>query len=149
MPSNSTVFVDTHVLVHADDESDKARHARARQWLETLWRLRAGRLSTQVLGDYYVTVTQKLRPGLTQGDARAKVRRFQLWQPWQVDAQTMEAAWGIEARFKLSYWDSLIVASAAQSGCNHVLSEHLQHEQQIDAVQILNPFLTTPEQVFE
>ena len=137
MPS-PIVFVDTSVLIHADDTHDAAKQARSRAWLLALWQHRAGRLSTQVLNAYYVN-TRKL--GLAQGDARAKVRRLQVWQPWQIDHQTVETAWGVEARFGLAYWDALIVAAAAQSGCSHVLSEDLQHGQQIDAVTILNPFL--------
>lgn len=142
MPSGPIVFVDTNVLICADDARDAVRRLRAREWLLLLWQQRAGRLSTQVLNEYYVNVTRKL--GLAQGDARAKVRRFQLWQPWQVDHQTVETAWGVEARFGLGYWDALIVAAAAQSGCSHLLSEALQHGQQIDAVTIINPFLVAP-----
>ncbi|MDD2713162.1 MAG: PIN domain-containing protein [Simplicispira sp.] len=142
MPTGPIVFVDTNVLIYADDTRDAVKQARARAWLLALWQQRAGRLSTQVLSAYYVNVTRKL--GLAQGDARAKVRRFQVWQPWQIDHQTVETAWGVEARFGLSYWDSLIVAAAAQSGCSHLLSEELQHGQQIDAVTILNPFLVAP-----
>ena len=142
MPSGPIGFVDTNVLTYADDTRDAAKQLRAREWLLTLWQQRAGRLSTQVINAYYVNVTRKL--GLAQGDARAKVRRFQLWQPWQMDHQTVETAWGVEARFGLSYWDALIVAAAAQSGCSHLLSEDLQHGQQIDAVTIINPFLVAP-----
>lgn len=142
MPSGSIVFVDTKVLIYADDTRDAGKQSRAREWLLMLWQQRSGRLSTQVLNEYYVNVTRKL--GLAQGDARAKVRRFQLWQPWQMDHQTVETAWGVEARFGLSYWDSLIVAAAAQSGCTHLLSEDLQHGQRIDAVTIINPFLVAP-----
>ncbi|MBX3632149.1 MAG: twitching motility protein PilT [Acidovorax sp. SCN 68-22] len=145
MPSGLIVFVDTNVLIYADDTRDAAKRLRAREWLLLLWQQRAGRLSTQVLNEYYVNVTRKL--GLAQGDARAKVRRFQLWQPWQIDHQTVETAWGVEARFGLSYWDSLIVAAAAQSGCTHLLSEDLQHGQQIDAVTILNPFRVAPNEL--
>lgn len=142
MPNGSIVFVDAKVLIYADDTRDAEKQSRAREWLLMLWQQRSGRLSTQVLNEYYVNVTRKL--GLAQGDARAKVRRFQLWQPWQMDHQTVETAWGVEARFGLSYWDSLIVAAAAQSGCTHLLSEDLQHGQQIDAVTIINPFLVAP-----
>lgn len=142
MPSGSIVFVDTKVLIYADDTRDAGKQSRAREWLLMLWQQRSGRLSTQVLNEYYVNVTRKL--GLAQGDARAKVRRFQLWQPWQMDHQTVETAWGVEARFGLSYWDSLIVAAAAQSGCTHLLSEDLQHGQRIDAVTIINPFFVAP-----
>jgi predicted nucleic acid-binding protein len=136
------VFVDTHVLLAADDAFDAVRQTCARAWLQVLWLHRAGRVSTQVLNDYYVIVTRNF--GMSAGDARAKVRRFQLWQPWQIDHQTVETAWGVEARFGLRYWDALMVASAAQSGANHVLSPSLAHRQHIDGVTILDPFLTTP-----
>ena len=138
MPTASIVFVDTNVLLYADDTRDTVKQAQSRDWLLALWQRRSGRLSTQVLSEYYANVTRKLK--LSQGDARAKVRRFQLWQPWQIDHQTVETAWGIEARFGLSYWDSLIVAAAAQAGCTHVLSEGMGHEQHYGAVQVINPF---------
>lgn len=137
MPSGPIVFVDTNILLYADDLRDARKRERARAWLLRLWETRAGRLSTQVLNEYYVN-TRKL--GLSQGDARAKVRRFQLWQPWQIDHQTVETAWGVEARFGLNYWDALIVAAAAQSGCSHLLTEDMQHGQQIDAITLINPF---------
>ena len=146
MLNDLTVFVDTNVLIYADDTRDAGKQACARQWLLRLWELRAGRLSTQVLNEYYVNVTRKL--GLPQGDARAKVRRFQLWQPWQIDQQTVETAWGVEARFGLGYWDCLIVAAAAQAGCTHVLSEDMQHGQQMDAIAIVSPFQCTPQELF-
>jgi predicted nucleic acid-binding protein len=137
MPGGLIVFVDTNVLLYADDRKDAGKQSQAREWLLRLWERQAGRLSTQVLNEYYVNA-RKL--GLQQGDARAKVRRFQLWQPWQIDHQTVETAWGIEVRYGLNYWDSLIVAAAAQSGCSHVLSEDMQHGQQIEAVTVINPF---------
>lgn len=136
------VFVDTHVLLCADDAHDAPKQAQARAWLQALWPRRAGRISTQVLNDYYVIATQTF--AMPAGDARAKLRRLQLWQPWQIDHQTVETAWGVEARFGLRYWDALMVASAAQSGANFVLTPSLAHQQHIDGVTILNPFLVTP-----
>ena len=140
--SGAVVFVDTGVLLAADDVHDAVAQARARDWLQALWQRRAGRVSTQVLNAYYVAATQTF--GMPQGDARAKLRRLQLWQPWQIDHRTLETAWGVEARFGLPYWDALMVASAAQSGASHVLTTVLAHQQQIDSVTTLNPFLSTP-----
>ncbi len=139
---SAVVFVDTAVLLATDDVFDSGRQTQARAWLQALWLARAGRVSTHVLGDYYVAVTRTF--GMSAGDARAKVRRFQLWQPWQIDHQTVETAWGVEARFGLSYWDALVVAAAAQSGASHVLSPSLPHQQHVDGVTILNPFLISP-----
>ena len=140
--SGAIVFVDTNVLLAADDAFDAPRQTRVRDWLQALWQRRAGRLSTQVLNASYVGATRHF--AMPQGDARAKLRRYQLWQPWQIDHQTVETAWGVEARFGLPYWDALIVAAAAQSGASHVLSFDLQHGQQIDGITILNPLQATP-----
>jgi predicted nucleic acid-binding protein len=140
--SGAIVFVDTNVLLAADDAFDAARQARVRDWLQALWLRRAGRVSTQVLNAYYVSATQHF--AMPQGDARAKLRRYQLWQPWQIDHQTVETAWGIEARFGLPYWDALIVAAAAQSGASHVLSLDLPHGQAVDGVTVLSPLVAAP-----
>lgn len=136
------VFVDTHVLVYSEDGADTAKRERAMEWLTVLWRRGIGRLSTQVLNEFYVVTTRKLRPPMPAGDARAEVRRYELWQPWQIDHATVESAWAVESRYGLHYWDSLMVASAQHLGCRFLLSEDLQHEQRYGAVQVINPFLT-------
>jgi predicted nucleic acid-binding protein len=138
----AVVFVDTAVLLAADDAYDPARQAAARSWLLALWQHRAGRVSTQVLNAYYVTATQHF--GMPMGDARAKLRRYQLWQPWQIDHQTVETAWGVEARFGLPYWDALIVAAASQSGARYVLSLDLQPQQHIDGITTIHPLQMEP-----
>jgi predicted nucleic acid-binding protein len=143
------LMVDANVLVYADDVSEPQKHQRSAEWLDLLWSSHRGRVSTQVLNEYYVTVTRKLAHGLSQGDARASVRRYQLWQPWQVDHQTVETAWGIEARFGVHYWDALVVASAQQSGCRYLLTEDLQHGQTIGAVTVLNPFNVQPQEILD
>jgi predicted nucleic acid-binding protein len=145
MPSDSTVFVDTNVLIHGEDGADRVKHEAALGWLRKLWLRRCGRLSAQVLNEFYVNATRKIRPALSAGDARAEVRRYQRWQPWALDHATVETAWAVESRFGLSFWDSLIVASAQAQGCAYLLTEDLQHEQQIDSVKVINPFLVGPE----
>jgi predicted nucleic acid-binding protein len=145
MPSDSTVFVDTNVLIYGEDGADAAKQAVALGWLRELWLHRRGRLSVQVLHEFYVNATRKIRQPMSPGDARAEVRRYQRWQPWPNDHATVETAWAVESRYSLSYWDALIVAAAQAQGCRYLLSEDLQHEQQIDSVQIINPFLIGPE----
>jgi predicted nucleic acid-binding protein len=145
MPSASTVFVDTNVLVYADDARDADKRVQARAWLARLWTERRGRVSTQVLNEYYAVATRKLGHSVTRGDARAEVRRYQHWSPWAIDQQTVETAWALEARFALSWWDSLMVAAALHQGCEWLLSEDLQHGQAIDSLRIVNPFEIGPE----
>lgn len=141
----SAVFVDTNVLLYSEDGADAAKQERANAWLRELWLRRAGRLSTQVLNEFYANATRKVSPPMPAGDARAEVRRYQRWQPWQLDHATVETAWSVESRYRLSYWDALIVAAAQAQGCDYLLSEDLQHEQRFDGVQVLNPFLVGPE----
>jgi predicted nucleic acid-binding protein len=145
MPSVLTAFVDSNVLVYSEDGRDARKQSTAIAWLNALWARQAGRLSTQVLNEFYANVTCKARPPMPQGDARAEVRRYQRWQPWQIDHATVESAWSVEARFGLDYWDALIVAAAQQQGCAYLLTEDLQHDQQLDGVRIVNPFLVGPE----
>lgn len=141
----STVFVDTNVLLYCFDDRDPAKRDRARQWISACWLRRCGRISMQVLNEFYSNARRKFPSAISAGDARAEVRRYQSWRPWAIDHQTVEAAWAVESRFDLNYWDALIIASAQQQGCAVVLSEDLQHEQQIDGVQILSPFAVGPE----
>lgn len=145
MQSALTVFVDTNVLVYSEDRSDLAKHQQARDWLTVLWMRRCGRVSTQVLNEFYVVTTRKLKPAMPEGDARAEVRRYQRWQPWVVDHATVETAWGLEARFNVHYWDALMLAAAQQQGCQFMLTEDLQHGQMVDGLRIVNPFLVEPE----
>ena len=139
------VFVDTNVLIYSEDGREPEKQARALAWLRALWDRRAGRLSNQVLNEFYTNVTRKIKPPMQAGDARAEVRRYQRWEPWLIDHATVETAWSVESRFGFSYWDALIVASAQTLGCRYLLSEDMQHGQVIDSVQILNPFLVGPE----
>ena len=140
----SLVFVDTPVLLHSEDGADVARQQRAVEWLGVLWTRRCGRLSTQVLTDFYDQATRRLNPPMPAGDARAEVRRYQRWQPWLIDHATVETAWAIESRFGLAYADALVVAAAQQQGCQWLLSPDLPHDLAIDGVRVLNPFLIGP-----
>ncbi|MBI5259299.1 MAG: PIN domain-containing protein [Burkholderiales bacterium] len=138
-------FVDTNVLLYCFDDRDVTKRDRARDWVRRCWELRCGRLSTQVLNEFYSNARRRFADAISAGDARAEVRRYQRWQPWAVDHGTVETAWAVESRFGLDYWDALVVAAAQAQGCRWLLSEDLQHEQQIDSVRILNPFLVGPE----
>lgn len=137
-------FVDTNVLVYARDSSEPEKQPRAREWLAQLWRTRDGRLSFQVLEEYYVTVTRKLRPGLERDEAQADVRDLLAWRPVGVDSLTLDAAWGMERRFRLHFWDALIVASAQAAGCECLLTEDLTHGRLFNGVRVVNPFHEAP-----
>ncbi|MDI4635140.1 PIN domain-containing protein [Pelomonas sp. V22] len=138
------VFVDTSVLILSEDGADAAQRERVLAWLRELWQRRSGRISTQVLNDFYRWVTTRIQPAMPNGDARAEVRRYQHWQPWAIDHATVESAWSIESRFGLVYADALIVAAAKAQGCELLLSLDLAHGLQLDSVQIINPLQAEP-----
>ncbi|MFT7723019.1 MAG: PIN domain-containing protein [Roseateles sp.] len=140
-----TVFVDTNVLLYAFDDTDLAKRQRARDWLAACWTRRCGRVSTQVLNEFYANARKRFATAISAGDARAEVRRYQAWHPWQIDQPTIETAWAAESRYQLNYWDALMVGAAQHLGCAILLTEDLQHGQRIDKLTLLNPFLAGPD----
>lgn len=141
----ATVFVDSNVLVYSEDGQDPQKKMRALAWLEALWQRQAGRLSTQALNEFYVNVTRKIQPPLAQGEARAKIRRFQAWEPLVIDHAVIETAWAVEARYQLHFWDCMIVAAAQHLDCGLLLSEDMADGQSYGMVRVVNPFLHGPE----
>ena len=142
LPRDATVLVDTGVLVLAEDSSAGALHAQTLACLDHLWRERTGRLSTQSLGEFYETVTCPARYracAMPQGDARAAIRRYNSWTPWQNDAATLETAWALQARHTLAWSDCLALAAAQHSGCAALLSLHLPGGAQYGGVQVVHP----------
>lgn len=139
------VFLDTNVLLYGVDDRDVTKRDRARAWIAICWERRCGRISTQVQNEYYSNARKKFSGAIAAGDARAELRRYQHWRPWAIDHPTVETAWAVETRYGLNYWDALMVAAAQQQGCTVMLTEDLQHDQIIDKVRILNPFLVGPE----
>lgn len=142
------VFVDTNVLVYARDQAEPAKQAQAEAWLRRLWQEDAGRVSWQVLNEFYVTATRKLSPCLSWEEARADVRDLLAWNPLPVDGEVTRAAWRLQDAYSLSWWDSLIVAAAQVAGCAILLSEDMQAGQKYGGVEVVNPFARTPESVF-
>lgn len=138
------VFVDTNVLLYTHDERDLDKQSRAREWVTWCWRQRAGRISSQVLNEFYNNAISKFRQTITVQDARAQVLRLRQWQPPHLDTYTVDGAWALQDRYQLSYWDALIVSSAQQQGCACLLSEDLQHGQMLGTVRIVNPFQASP-----
>jgi len=78
---SDNIFVDTNVLVYSRDLSEPEKQPQALAWMNHLWSTRTGRTGFQVLQEFYVTVTQKLVPGLDQESAREDVRSLLSWGP--------------------------------------------------------------------
>ncbi|MGE9267889.1 MAG: PIN domain-containing protein [Verrucomicrobiales bacterium] len=122
---SAKVFVDTNILLYARDASEPEKQRVAAERLAELWDSRCGRLSIQVLNEYYVNVTRKLSPGLTPEEAWDDVEALSVWELLAMDCQLLQRGFGVQRRYGLSWWDALIVAAAERSGCELILSEDL------------------------
>jgi predicted nucleic acid-binding protein len=143
----ATVFVDSDVLVYDRDSSEEEKQPQAEAWVGALWEGRSGRISYQVLHEYYVNVTRKLDPGLSVEEAQEDVHNLMAWKPLPMDRSVLEGAFAVEKRFRLSFWDALMVAAAQRAECGYLLSEDLQSGQDLDGVVVVNPFERGPESV--
>ncbi len=142
---SAACFVDTNLLVYARDASEPAKQPRAWVWLEVLWQRRCGRLSWQVLQEYYVVVTQRLRPGMPMAVAREDVETLLAWRPVGMDDEVLRLGWAVQDRFGFSFWDALIVAAAQRARCRYLLTEDLQHGQRLPGgLTVVDPFRTAP-----
>ena len=136
-PSRS--FLDTNVLVYSDDPRDPAKQAKALALITDHLRLRTGVVSLQVLQEYFVSATEKLKLDAELAKGRVEVfARFHVAEP---NVGDILAAIDLHRLYGISLWDTLILRCAKQSGCLVLLTEDMQHGQIIDGVKIVNPFL--------
>ncbi|MEW5990824.1 MAG: PIN domain-containing protein [Chloroflexota bacterium] len=135
-------FVDTNVLLYAHDASETVKQPVAAAALTDLWRHRTGTISTQVLQEFYVTATRKLAQPLTRAEAREVVELYSTWPVVTIDPAVVLAATRTEEDHQVSFWDALILESARVAGAEILLSEDLQHGQEIGGVRIENPFVS-------
>ena len=137
--TSDKTFVDSNVLIYAHDVDAGRKHEIARGLLRDLWVARTGVLSTQVLHEFYVNVTRKIRTPLPRPSARSVIGTYVCWC---IDPriEDVDAAFRIEDEASISFWDALIVAAAARSGAKRVLSEDLNSGQVIAGVAVHNPF---------
>jgi predicted nucleic acid-binding protein len=137
---NAPVFVDTNVFLYARDAGEAGKQLRAAGWLEYLWYEQSGRTSMQVLSEYYVNVTRKLSPGLAPEEAWDDVEALLTWHPQPIDELLLRRGREIELRYRLSWWDSLVVGAAQLQGCTVLLTEDLQDRAVYGGVTVRSPF---------
>lgn len=131
------VFLDTNVLVYADDRDAGAKRRKARAILRDAFADGAGVVSTQVLQEYFVIATRKL--GEDADVARRKVELLAKLDVVQVDVEMVLAAIDLHRLRSISFWDALVVKAAVAGGCARLLTEDLQDGEVIDGVRVANP----------
>lgn len=138
--NGSKVFVDTNVLVYAYDKDAEEKHRIAIDIMKDLWRSGLGTISTQVIQEFFVTLTKKISAPLDISIVRETIRRLSRWDVLLIDVETIISATELQERYKYSFWDSLIIASAIAGGAKTIISEDLADRQIIQGITIKNPF---------
>lgn len=138
---NAPVFVDTNVFIYAHQTNEVIKQPIAARWIEQLWEEQRGRTSFQVLNEYYVTLVHKIKPTLPPTEAWDNVRSLLTWNPQPTDLDLLMRTHEIEQRYKLSWWDSLIVGAAQLQNCALLLTEDLQDRAVYGTVTVRNPFV--------
>ncbi len=133
-------FFDTNVLVYLFDADAARKQARARELLKQTVEEGLALLSTQVLQEFFVAVTRKLSAPLPPEQAERAARDLASLPIVQVDTEMILRAIATMRRYRLSFWDSLIVEAAMHGGAAVLYSEDFRHGQVIEGMTIENPF---------
>lgn len=133
-------FIDTNILVYAHDAEAGTKHKKAAELLGLLWGTEPGVLSMQVLQELYVTITRKLPTRVPSQTAREIIEDYRAWPVYCPTPDDVLSASEIEEKYRISFWDALIVQAALRSGCSKLYSEDLQDGQKFDNLTVVNPF---------
>lgn len=134
-------FLDSNLFIYLFDETDTRKREAAEDLVLTALRDGTGCISFQVVQETLNVLTRKLATPLTPDDARRFLDAV-LLPLWTImpSAALYARALAVQARYGFSFYDALILAAALEAGCTRLLSEDLQHGQQIDGLTIINPF---------
>jgi len=137
------VLIDTNIIVYAYDLDAGPKRIKAAEVLESLWDQRNGVLTTQVIAEFFITITQKVKQRLSLPDAKQIIEDYR--NGWTIFSTTpdmvLKAVSGVE-HYKLSFWDAMIWASAVINEVPLIYSEDMQPGQIIEGVRLENPFVT-------
>ncbi len=133
-------FVDTNILVYAYDRTAESKFDRARELMERLWDSGEGVLSTQVLQEFYVAVTVRIPQPLAPRKAREIVSDLGAWRVALLEVSDILKASQLAERYRLGFWDALILVAAQKGEAEVVWSEDFSHGQDYGGITVRNPF---------
>ncbi len=133
-------FVDTNILVYAYDSSSGKKWRTSLEIISSLWIHRTGVISTQVIQELFVGLTQKVKNPILPEKAKEIISDLLRWPLVVNDGENILRAADLQIKYHFSFWDSLILQAAVASKSEILLSEDFQDRQLIESVTILNPF---------
>jgi len=137
---DSPAFVDTNVFLYAYSTDSVIKRQAAKDLTAALWRTNRGCISIQVIQEF-TNAALKKRIFTETAKIESVIRDLGEWNVHMPTIEDVLDAARLRERFQLSFWDAMIVHSAAALGCTVFYSEDLNHGQVIDGVRIVNPFL--------
>ena len=137
---NGKVFLDTNILMYAHDASQGDKHSRARTLLDDLWSSRLGVLSTQVLQEFAFNLRRRMSPPVSAAETRNWISAYLAWEVVVNTPNAVLRALEIEERYRISFWDALVVQAAQTAAVDTIYSEDLSDGQIYGSARVINPF---------
>ncbi len=137
-------FLDTNIFVYSFDFTAPGKQKIARQLIDEALRTRTGRVSYQVIQEFYNVSFRKFATPLSEGEAALYFNNI-LFPLYSVafSPGLLHRAFRIQNAHRITWYDSLIVAAALESESGTLYSEDFQHGTLIEGVRVRNPFLTS------
>ena len=135
------ILIDTNLLIYLYDQNQPDKQNQSERVLEQLELTHSGRLSVQVLSEFFSVSTRKLSPSLTPAQALDQVTLFtRLWPVFDLTPMiVMEAGRGVRDH-KFSYYDAQVWATARLNQVPVVFSEDFRDGSILEGVRFVNPF---------
>ncbi len=142
---NGSFFLDTNILIYTFDHSAPEKRQTAQRLVEEALGSGQGYISTQVVQEFLNLATKRFTVPMSQEDTLQYLHKV-LSPLCQVfpNIPLYERALTLQARWRYSFYDSLIIGAALNTRCDTLYSEDLQHGQHIENLIIQNPFLGGP-----
>jgi len=134
-------FFDTNILVYCMDAGDPRRQAAAIARLERACDEGRVVLSTQVLQEFYAITTRKLQPPLAVDEVRAQVERLAAFEVMGSSSGSVIEAMALAERYRLQWWDALVLEAALRAQADVLVTEDGQHGQRFGKLVLENPFV--------
>ena len=131
-------FIDTNILIYAEASDEPAKRQAALALLKQLYESASGVLSTQVLQEYCNVALKKLK--LPAAHIRAQLDLYEQFEVVQITPALVRAGLDLHQTRSVSFYDAIVLASAATAGCSELFSEYLNAGEMVGGVRIINPF---------
>ena len=134
------VFLDSNIIVYAYDMHEPEKLVKAQSLLKSWIIQESAVVSSQVLGEFFVVVTQRIKEPLSVDEAMEIIEVLSVLPVAEIDLPLVKRAIETHKVYGISYWDSLIVAAAERTGCHKLVSEDLNDGQEYNGIVVENPF---------